>query len=411
MRIAVVGAGVAGLAAAHELQKWAHVTVFEARNRLGGHTDTHAILAGGRTYSVDAGFMAFDAVRSPGFSAWLDELGVASQATELSLGVQDLVNGLEYGTHSARALLCQPRKLCSPQFINLLRELARFYLRPPAVACDDPRSLGAFLEAKGFSRAFRELHLRPVCRALWSMAPAAVDELPAADVVARLVQHRLLPVGTRPDWRVIQGGAGSYVDAFVKRFAGRIRCGEPVQAIARQPGQVLVATASGRQAFDAVVIACHSYEALALLQDPVREEREILGALRFQRGRRVMHSDPRVMPRNRNVWSSWNARLGGSGDCEITFWMNRLLSLPDDTPLFVTLDPVQPPDNVWSMRDYAAPVQDDRSRAARRRRDDISGRRNTWYCGAWWGNGLQEDGFASGIDVARALARQALQAA
>jgi predicted NAD/FAD-binding protein len=167
-----------------------------------------------------------------------------------------------------------------------------------------------------------------------------------------------------------------------------------------------VTTATARQGFDAAVIACHSHDALRLLEDPSREEQAVLGALRFGRSRRVLHSDARVMPGNRSAWSAWNARLaaGSPGSCEITFWMNRLLALPGDTPLFVTVDPDQPLDNVWSVREYATPVLDARARAAQQRHDEISGVRNTWYCGSWWGDGLQEDGFASGVEVARALA-------
>ena len=157
------------------------------------------------------------------------------------------------------------------------------------------------------------------------------------------------------------------------------------------------------------VDAIHSHEALDLLDDPSPDERDVLGALRFRKSLRVLHSDVRVMPRNRKVWSGWNARLGGSGpgSCEVTFWMNRLVALPDETPLFVTLDPVEPLDDVWSTREYATPVLDAKARVAQRRHREISGVRNSWYCGAWWGEGLQEDGFTSGVDVARALACRA----
>jgi len=287
----------------------------------------------------------------------------------------------------------------------LLRELVRFYLGRSLPAPDDSRPLGAYLDALGFSQRFRTLHVLPVCRALWSLDASEALALPAREAVPQLVRQRLLPAAQRPEWRVIQSGAGSYVNAFVKRFSGRIRVGEPVRAIARPPGQVTLTTAAGRQAFDAVVIACHSHEALALLEDASREERQILGALRFRRSVRVLHSDARVMPRDRRVWSAWNARIGaGAPDaCEVSFWMNRLLALAGDTQLFVTLDPTQPLDQVWSTLEYAVPILDDRARDAQRRRDEISGVRGTWYCGAWWGDGLQEDGFASGAEVARAL--------
>ncbi len=405
MKVAVVGAGVAGLAAAHALQGSAQVTLFEAQNRLGGHSDTHAIMVDGRIHSVDSGFMAFDAACSPGFSGWLEELGLVSRPAELSLGVHDVATGIEYGTRGLDTLFCRLRNVGSPRLLSLLREIRRFHSVAAGWRIEDARTLGEHLDAAGFSRAFRTLYVVPLCRAIWSMPASAVLQLAAAGVVERLRQHRLLPGGVRQDWRVIPGGSGSYVNAFAERFSGVVRRGEPVQAIARQPGQVTVRTASGRHAFDAVVLACHGDQALALLEDPSRDEREVLGAIRFHRYRRVVHSDSTVMPANRKVWSSWNACVDSArpGACQVTYWMNHLQALPGVAQIFVTLDPELPLRDVWSEREYVMPVLDPVTRAAQCRHHEISGRRSTWYCGAYWADGLHEDGFLSGRAIARAL--------
>jgi len=406
VKVAVVGAGIAGLAAAHALQGSAQVTLYEAQGRLGGQADTHAILAGNRTYPVDSGFMIFNEDDHPAFSAWLAELRVPVRPATLSIGVSDRESGLEYSTHSLAALLGRPRNLLSARFLSLLRDLRRFHSSFPALAAEDPRSLDEVLATARIGRAFCDLYLLPVCRALWNVPVDQVGTWPASSVLPWVMRHRLLPGPVPPAWRIVQGGSASYVEAFTASFNGRIQRRDPVRAIARNPGQVLITSESGRQAFDAVVLACHADEALTLLEDPSREEREILGSIRFRESRVVVHSDARVMPRDPKVWSCWNAVVNGveAGDCLVTFWMNRLQSLAGDQQLFVSVDPPEPLQRVWSVRHYPTPILDTRAAAVQRRRREISGARNTWYCGAYWRSGLHEDGFTSGVEVAEAIA-------
>lgn len=404
MKVAVVGAGVAGLAAADKLQAWADVTLFEAQRRLGGHSDSHAIHVDGKTYSIDSGFIMWEPARAPGFSAWLDELGVPTRAAEAGLGVHDEVSGLQFGTHSTAALLCQRRNVMAPKFLGLLQEMRRLH-GAPLRAVEEADTLADWLTRQGFREPFVSLYALPLCRALWSLDPQVARTVPARYVVPHLVSSRLLPFGQRPAWRVFQRGAGSYVDAFVERFAGGIRGGEAVRSIARSGSQIVLTTAAGRQVFDAVVLACHSHEALALLEDASPDERDVLSALRFERSRRVVHSDESVMPDDWRAWSAWNIRLGRDGQACFSFWMNRLLSLRSRTPLFVTIDPQRPLSRVWAEIEYATPLLDARARRAQRRLSEISGVRGTWYCGAWWGDGLQEDGYRSGINAATELAR------
>lgn len=411
MKVAIVGAGISGLAAAHALQDRADVTVFEAAQRIGGHNDTHAILTGGRTYRVDSGFIVFNRENYPGFSVWLDELGVEVQPSDMSFGVSNRRTGLEYGTRNLNALFCQRRSAVSPRFLTMLRDLRRFYRDAAAVTADDGRSLTEFLAQGGYGAGFAEDHLVPMCAALWSLPNQNAREVPVAHVVAFMAHHRMLQLAGRPQWLVVKGGSGAYLDAFAASFSGTLRPGEPVLSVARQPSQAVVTTRSGRHVFDAVVLACHSDQALGLLADPSREEREILGAIRYQENVAVVHSDPSVMPRQRRAWSSWNAVAGESATCQVTYWMNLLQSLDGPQPFFVTLNPERELDHVWCRRHYAHPVFSAEARAAQRRYDEINGVRSTWYAGAYWGWGFHEDGFASGVRVAEAMGRERADAA
>jgi uncharacterized protein len=413
MKIAIVGAGISGIAAAHALQDQADVTLFEAERRIGGHTDTHAILSGGRTYRVDSGFIVFNRQNYPQFSAWLAELGVVSRPSDMSFGVSNRLTGLEYGTSNLNALFCQRRNLASPSFLTMLRDLRRFYSEAMSVADDDPRTLGEFLRDGGYGTGFVENHITPMCAALWSLPMRHALDVPVAHVVAFMTHHRMLQVRERPEWRVIEGGSSSYLTAFVRRFRGRLATGDPVIAVARQPDQATITTRSGRHVFDAVVLACHSDQALALLQDPSAAEREILGAIRYQGNRVVVHSDASVMPARRGAWSSWNAVVDEQrgNSCQVSYWMNRLQSLGDEQQFFVTLNPTRKLTDVWSTRSYAHPVFTPEARRAQQRRDEISGVGNTWYCGAYWGWGFHEDGFASGMRVAGDLRGETARAA
>lgn len=413
MKVAVVGAGISGIAAADALQRHADVTVFESARRIGGHTDTHAILSGGRTYRVDSGFIVFNQDNYPGFSAWLEGLGIASRPTDMSFGVCHRGSGLEYGTRSLAALFCQRRNLASPRFLRMLRDLRRFYAEAQDLDPADGRTLGAWLRDGGYGAGFVEDHLIPMCAALWSLPAVGALEVPVAHVVAFMAHHRMLQLDGRPQWRVVEGGSGRYLEAFARQFGGRIRPGDAVVSVQRRGGRVELTAESGRHRFDAVVLACHSDQALALLHDPSAAEREILGAIRYQRNRVVVHSDDSVMPRRRLAWSSWNAVVdpARASSCQVSYWMNRLQGIDGGPPFFVTLNPAWTLQQVWSEREYAHPVFTPDARRAQSRKREIDGQRSTWYCGAYWGWGFHEDGFASGRAVAAQILERAGRAA
>lgn len=408
MRIAVVGGGISGMAAAYALQSFADVTLFEANHRLGGHTDTHNILVGARTYAVDSGFIVFNRANYPLFSAWLDELGVACKPSDMSFSVR--LADTEYGTSSIGTLFCDRRNAVRPRFLNMLRGIRRFYREAHRVAETDRRTLGEFLAEERYPAPFAADHLLPMCAALWSAPLGEARELSIAHVAAFMANHGLLQLRRRPQWRVVDGGSSSYVEAFRSRCGAALRLGQPVRRVLRDAGGVRIATASGTERFDQVVLAVHADQALALIE-PTPAERAVLGALQYRSNRAVVHSDARAMPRSRAAWSSWNVSADATSGCEITYWMNRLQGLGKEQRFFVSLNPERPLDRVWVEREYAHPVCTPAARAAQRRRGEISGANRTHYCGAYWGWGFHEDGFKSAVEVAECLRTEVRRAA
>lgn len=413
MKVAVVGSGISGIAAAWGLRDRAQVVLYEALTRLGGHTDTHAILNQGRSYAVDSGFIVFNQDNYPRFSSWLDELQVPSQPSDMSFSVRNDVSGVEYGSCGLGALLCQRRNALSPGFLGMLADLRRFYGDARSLPVRESMTLGRLVEERGYGKRFVQDHLVPMCGALWSLPDAKVTELPAAHVIAFMEHHKMLQLGERPEWRVVRGGSSRYLKAFAERFDGEIRLSDPVRSVDRTGASVAVCSQSGTRHFDAVVLACHSNQALALLADPTARERAVLGAIPYQRNRVVVHSDASVMPHHRRAWSSWNALVndGSSNSCQVTYWMNRLQGLPEGQQFFVTLNPSGRLRNVWSVREYEHPVFTPAARAAQKRRAEINGANNTFYCGAYWGWGFHEDGFASAMDVVSLLQERVSHAA
>ena len=294
MRVAVVGGGISGIAAAHACQRFSDVTLFEAQPRLGGHTDTHNLQVDGRACAVDSGFIVFNRENYPLFSRWLDELGVASRPTEMSFGVST-ATGLEYGTSCLGAVFCQRRNAVRPRFLRMLNDIRRFYRRAGLVAEKDTRTLAEYLRCERYSRAFSEHHLLPMCAALWSAPRQRARDLPIGHVAAFMINHGMTRWRGRPQWRVIQGGSSNYVRAFAESFQGELRLSSPVLSVRRDACGVTLATDREPERYDYLVLACHSDEALELI-DASPEEKEILGAIRYQRNRAVVHSDASVMP-------------------------------------------------------------------------------------------------------------------
>jgi uncharacterized protein len=409
MKIAVVGSGIAGLGAAWLLSRQHEVVLFEAGERLGGHTHTHTVEQDGRSYAIDSGFIVFNALNYPLLCRMFDTLGVASKPTTMSFSVQHAASGLEYNAGTLNGLFCQRRNLLSPRFIGMVREIMRFYREAPALLDGDDvgPTLGDYLQQHRYSRMFIDQHLVPMASALWSSPSHTIMQFPARYLVRFMANHRMLQVDGRPAWRVVSGGSSSYIDALVAVWSVKVRVGCAVRRLRRDDAGVQVDSAAGSERFDQVVLACHSDDALALLDDPSDAEREILGAMTFQSNDTVLHTDARVLPRSRRAWAAWNAYIpAAEGDaCTVSYCMNLLQSVDSPRPFVVSLnrsadiDPAQ----ILARMHYRHPVYTPASVAAQRRRAEISGQRHTWFAGAYWGWGFHEDGLRSAVDVAAGL--------
>jgi predicted NAD/FAD-binding protein len=403
MRVAVVGSGVAGLVAARLLHPRHDVTVFEADTRVGGHVHTWDLVAGGRPWAVDSGFIVYNERNYPLFSRLLAELGVATQPSDMSFSVRSDRAGLEYNGGSLRQLFAQPRNIARPSHLRMLADIVRFNRDAPRAIRNGAAhlALGEYLDAHGYSAPFRAHYLLPMVSAIWSVPQARVLEMPAAFLVRFFENHGLLGWRGRPQWRVVQGGSRRYVEALVAPFRDRIRTACPVRRVARHADRVEV----NGEAFDRVVLACHSDQALALLAEPTVAEREILGALPFQVNDAVVHTDPGVLPRTRAAWGAWNYLVTGAPDqpATVTYNMNILQSLPAPETFCVTLNAAAPiaPERVLGRVRYHHPVYTAAGVAAQARRGEISGVNRTHYCGAYWGDGFHEDGVVSAHAVAR----------
>ncbi|MEA2382203.1 MAG: uncharacterized protein QOH72_2174 [Solirubrobacteraceae bacterium] len=414
MRIAIVGAGVSGLVAAHLLHDRHEITVFEAGARPGGHVNTVRVDSADATHWVDTGFIVFNDRNYPRFERLLDRLGVASQPTDMSFGVSDERGRFEYASTSPNGLFATRANVVSPRFHRMLADVVRFQREARRLlASDDDPALAEWLERRRFSPAFVERVIVPQAAAVWSADPRQMWSFPARFLAEFFDNHGMLELRGRPQWRTVTGGSHRYVEALVAPFRHRLRLATPVHAIRRHADHVTVQSRGGEpERFDEVVVATHSDQALRLLADATPREHEVLGAIPYQRNEAVLHTDRRLLPRRRRAWASWNYHLldAPAGRPTVTYDMNRLQSLRADEQLCVTLNRTEAIDPARVIRtiDYAHPVYTSEGAAAQRRHAEISGRRRTHFCGAYWGWGFHEDGVASGVRVAEALGGRSL---
>lgn len=405
MKIAIVGGGISGLYAAHYLSKQHHVTLYEAHDTLGGHTDTHSITIKERNYKIDTGFIVFNEHNYHYFCRFLNDLGVASQPSIMTFSVADALSGIEYNATTLDKLFCQRRNLFRPQFYRMVRDILRFYREAPALlnSSDDELTLGDYLDQQHYSQTFIDDHILPMASALWSGPPQIVRNFPARYFVAFMANHQMLKTDNRPQWRTVCGGSSTYVQAFKQSFNGELRLDCPVQAIIRDNNGISIETKGDQKYYDKLILACHSDQALGLLQNASDQETEILGAMSFQKNDVVLHTDASLMPKHPKAWASWNALKLNEPQthCTVTYYMNMLQNLEAPEPLLVTLNCTDRIDSekILKRRSYHHPVYTPASLAAQKRRTEINGVNNTWYAGAYWGWGFHEDGAKSAQEV------------
>jgi uncharacterized protein len=409
MRIAVIGSGISGLASAWLLSRAHEVTLFEAEHYLGGHTHTHDIELDGARYAVDTGFIVHNTTHYPLLARLFAELGVSTQPTTMSFSVRNERSGLEYNTNTLNGLFCQRRNLFRRRFLAMLRDLARFYREAPALlaATAPGPALGDYLDSHGYGSAFRDDHLVPMAAALWSAPAAAVLSFPVQFLVRFMANHEMLTLRRRPVWRVVCGGSARYVDLLRRHWNVRERRGCPAHSLERDAAGVTLTSAAGRERYDHAVLACHSDQALKLLAAPDVQEESVLGAIGYQSNEVVLHTDARVLPRDRRAWAAWNAWVPRepAANCTVSYCMNLLQGLTAPRPLLVTLNRTAAIDPAHVLRTlrYSHPLFTAEAVAAQTRRAEIQGRRRTWFAGAYWGFGFHEDGIKSAVEVARAF--------
>jgi predicted NAD/FAD-binding protein len=410
MRIAIVGAGISGLTCAHLLDPAHDVTVFEAADHPGGHTNTVRVDTPDATHQVDTGFIVFNDRNYPRFERLLARLGVASQPSTMTFSVSDGHGDFEYNGSSPNGVYAKRAHLVTPSFQRMLADLVRFNLAARRLLADehDDPSLGQWLERQSFSRQFIERLIVPQASAVWSADPSQMWTFPARFLAEFFDNHGMLGLRNRPQWRTVRGGSARYVDALTGRLRGRLRLSTPVASVARTEDHVLV-TARGDepQRFDEVVMATHSDQALALLADASERERELLEAIPYQANEAVLHTDASMLPRRHRAWASWNYHLlkQRSDRTTVTYHMNRLQSLRADREFCVTLnrtDAIDPAAIIATIP-YSHPVYTREGVAAQGRVAEISGRRRTHFAGAYWGWGFHEDGVVSAERVAARL--------
>lgn len=409
MRIAIIGSGIAGLTAARRLCMEHEVTVFEANDYVGGHTNTIDVDLEGRRWAVDTGFIVFNDRTYPNFIALMNEIGVASRPSDMGFGVCCERTGLEYCGSTVGQMFAQRRNVVSPAFWGMLLAILRFNRQAPLLleSRDDALELGDYLAREGYSGGFVEHYIVPMGAAIWSTNPQTMLKFPARNFVEFFANHGLLSINDRPQWRVIAGGSRSYVAPLTAPFADRIRLNSPVARVYRNSQAVeLVLRDGARARFDAVVFACHSDQALAMLAAPTDAEREILGAIPYQPNLAVLHTDERHLPGNRRAWAAWNYRIpaGHEAAVSVTYNMNILQGLDARAQFLVTLNPATEIDPAKVIRSiaYQHPVFTPGGLIAQRRHDELMGHNRSFFCGAWWGYGFHEDGVKSGLEAAAA---------
>jgi predicted NAD/FAD-binding protein len=415
MRIGVIGTGITGLSAAWALRETADVVVYEKAGRLGGHSNTVTVDYAGQSIPVDTGFIVYNPLNYPNLIALFEHLGVKTEASDMSFSVFG-GEGPEWSSDVPFGVFAHKRSLFSPSHWRMISDMQRFNARAKADAearRGEDRTLRDYVAELGMSQTFLDRYLIPMGAAIWSTPEGEMLDYPAASFLRFFNNHKLLHAD-RPVWRTVSGGSQRYVARFAEILGDRLhldRAAVSVQSdtsfMQSGPSGVTVTDSAGQtERFDHVILACHSDESLALLADPTPEERELLGAVRYGANVAYLHRDVSLMPKRRAAWASWNVRKGrDDAPVTLTYWMSRLQNIDRAYPLFVTLNPAEPPDPALTFQriDYAHPLFTRAAMAAQRLFNRVQGQRGLWFAGAWQGYGFHEDGLRAGLRAALAL--------
>jgi len=407
--IAIIGSGISGLTAAYLLSKKHQVTVFEKEPIIGGHTATVDIEKSGEHHAIDTGFIVFNDKTYPNFLALLDEIGIGKQATEMSFSVHNCQTGLEYNGHNLNTLFAQRRNLFKPRFWFLVKEILRFNKLCKSIYEKDSYipglTLGTFLTEHHFNRFFAEHYILPMGAAIWSSSLAQMEEFEFRFFVQFFHNHGLLNIQDRPQWYVVPEGSRSYLSPLCAPFEDDIHVNADILGITRAEGKVQLHFENGiEQEFDEVVIACHSDQALALLNDATEDEANVLSDMPYSKNSVILHTDKNLLPDRKAAWASWNYQLSADREkpASVTYNMNILQGLDSELTFCVTLNQKQDiqPDTILKEFTYYHPIFSAASISAQQKRSLICGQQHTHFAGAYWHNGFHEDGVRSAVEVA-----------
>lgn len=406
MKIAVIGTGIAGNVAAYRLSQEHQVTVYEASNYVGGHTNTHNIIIDGIHHAIDTGFIVFNYRTYPAFTQLLKELDVDVQATNMSFSVKHERNGLEYNGNTLNSMFAQRRNLFRPSFLRMVKDILRFN-REAVMSLqheDAELPLGEYLHKYRYGEEFKNHYIIPMGAAIWSTEASQMQQFPARFFIRFFHNHGLLSVNDRPTWHVIKGGSREYLEPLTRPFRDNIRVNAPVQCIRRFADHVEILTSNEQaERYDAVFIAAHSNQALDMLEHPTDSENEVLKAIPYQRNEAVLHTDATLLPKRRLAWAAWNYHIlrQQHDRVALTYNMNILQGINSPHTFNVTLNNSDAiaPEKILKTIEYEHPVFTPESVAAQARHAEVNGTQRTWYCGAYWRNGFHEDGVVSALDA------------
>ena len=411
-KIAIIGSGISGLSCAQLLHKHYDVTVFEKNNYIGGHTATVDVDIAGINYAIDTGFIVFNDRTYPYFEKLLKRIGIERKPTEMSFSVHNEQTGFEYNGHTFASLFAQKRNILRPRFWRLLSDIVRFNKLCKTLHSNNSykqgQSLGQLLDQHGFNDFFRYHYILPMGAAIWSTSIKEMSSVGVEFFVKFFYNHGLLDITNRPQWYVIPGGSREYITPLIDGFADKIHLNSHIKTVSRSEGSVTIHFQDGQsEQFDKVIFACHSDQALKLIQDPTGEEQAILGAIPYSENSVTLHTDTSILPKRKAAWASWNYLLNDNTDkaAVVTYQMNILQGIKSDTQFCVTLNHQAGIDKSKILREftYHHPVFNQASIAAQQQKKKIDGVNNSYFCGAYWYNGFHEDGVRSAVDVARQL--------
>ena len=414
MKIAIIGTGISGLTVAYLLHQKHDISVYEANSYIGGHTATIDIELDGRMHAVDTGFIVFNDWTYPNFIKLMNKLEVEHKPTDMGFSVtsrHSVNEDFEYSGSSLGGLFADRRNLAKPVFIRMVMDIIRFgkKARNDIQSAQIPvgMTLEKYLDQGKYGELFRRRYILPMASAIWSASITQVMQFNAQFFVKFFHNHGLLNINDRPQWRVIKNGSRSYIDPLISGFRDRIQVGNAARAVRRTAKSITVSCSSGDEVYDQVVFACHSNQALDLLTNASPEEKQILGAIPYRKNDVVLHTDEMLLPKRKTAWASWNYLLDGNETRQpvLTYNMNMLQGIESERTVCVTMNGEQHIDQSKIVRrfSYAHPQFGAQSVAAQESWDKVNGVKNTWYCGAYWGNGFHEDGVNSALRVAGML--------